>query len=199
MALGWQALPEHSLVLKPHKMHDQCSVNVIFTSFYAQDTPAVLIVELHNPQVPSPPCCAQQLSYAGELWRCDDMERCGWEQIVLLLRFVADVLHGVDIAIAALLPQVATDRRAAAEAKPQPPQAQQEGQAKAGPPLQVVLHMVNASILLPASSSSREVCSSVLSWWLSSVEGDDQKATVAAELSPQSVSSQDKLSCTIPV
>ncbi|KAK9867090.1 hypothetical protein WJX84_006946 [Apatococcus fuscideae] len=113
-----QAMPEHRAVIQGKDADESCSVFLEYLQPHNQDDMASLIVKLENPR------------------------------IILLFRFLYDLLHGVDIILT-----VFKNTRSKQEAKPHAGDAPQEPLIAV--PLELIVHVVHAALLLPASSKSR--------------------------------------------
>ena len=134
--LSLQAAPEHTLVLIPNAEADYCSFDAIYTAQVDSRRYApCLILEMNNPRV------------------------------MLLFRFVADILNAVDIINGAVTKR--GSEQATAAAAPPPPVAMEDG-AK---PLEIFIQLQNAGIIIPTATTTRTVIAANLDHIMFAVPG----------------------------
>ncbi|BDA48870.1 hypothetical protein COCOBI_12-5530 [Coccomyxa sp. Obi] len=127
-----QARPEHSMVLRPNSAAESCSLTLEYTQPLKRSQPPSLIIEMANPRM------------------------------LVLFRFLHDILFGVQIITkglkgsASLLEEPGSAQAPSAHQPVQKP-ARQEEEEEQTLPLQLLIFVTNLSVLLPASSKSRQV------------------------------------------
>ncbi|KAL0018632.1 hypothetical protein WJX77_009530 [Trebouxia sp. C0004] len=120
-----QADPHCTMVLQPNAPATSCSLALEFNQWADGSSKPTLVAELTNPQ------------------------------FLLLFRFMYDIMHGVDIIIAAIQPALdAASPSGAANPAAGTPQAVQP---LIDVPLRIAVYVTNLGIILPASSKSHQV------------------------------------------
>jgi hypothetical protein len=172
LLLMLQAAPEHTLVLIPNNNADYCSFDAIYTAQVDSRRYApCLILEMKNPR------------------------------IMVLFRFVADIMNAVDIIQGAVNGKKenggsAETNAAAARAEastPAPPAT------NASKPLEIVVQLHNAGIIIPTGTTTRTVLAGNLDHAMLAVPGKALPETLLGEAELPSLDSivEESLLCNV--